>query len=114
MDSESISEIIILSKQNSLYFELIKQLNKDFVGIIDNIIPQGTSADEFESIFIQAISHLLDRDHSNLLNLLYKIDVSETDFMNVIKNNSPNYINKISYIIIKRVWIKIWYKNQYR
>ena len=95
--------------------QVLQLINKD-LQLEDNTIPAtiGTLEDlELKLTYI--ISHLLDRDMSRLMNVLYRIDVSERRIKEVLAFENPERISPaIAQLIIERLLQKVQSKNSYR
>jgi hypothetical protein len=62
-----------------------------------------------------AICHMLFHDYQKLLNLLYRIDVSEKKFQEAFQEGSSKLVSgKISRMIIEREFEKAIYREKYR
>lgn len=96
-----------------LYKQLIIQLNKDLslVGV-DLIFSESNSPLQLKETLQTSIKELILNDFSSYTNLLYRIDVSEKDTQNVESANIDVYAENVTFLILKRVWKKVWFKNQ--
>ncbi|MFT7900842.1 hypothetical protein VBY74_12765 [Tenacibaculum ascidiaceicola] len=97
-----------------LYKQLIIQLNKDLslVGV-DLIFSESNSPLQLKETLQTLIKELILNDFSSYTNLLYRIDVSEKDTQNVESANIDVYAENVTFLILKRVWKKVWFKNQF-
>lgn len=94
-----------------LFEKLVNQLEKDFTmsGIkydFNNLNP--------ESLVIclhEIVEHLLSKEYSTLLSLLYRIDIPQS----TLSNNIEHYTIEESIVItiLKREWQKIMLKQKY-
>ncbi len=98
----------------NLYKKLIEQLNKDF--LLANI-----SADFHEEvlptslklILQEIIYNLIQNKFTEYLNLLYIIDVSERQIKQLDGEDTLLLSEQVSFLILKREWQKVWYRNVY-
>lgn len=116
MLTQSQNSIDLLSniKSNKLYNELINQLNKDLsltgnnLHFSKNYVPL-TLKNELQI----KIKELINNDFNLFTNLLYRIDVSEKDIKNIDPVDVDVYSENITFLILKRIWKKVWFKHQY-
>lgn len=86
------------------------QIKKDFEMLGIEINFNENFSNPYESIFIQIkpiIEKLWNENHTQYQNLLYRIDLVE------VENVKEDYIDIITDAIIKREFMKVWYKNHY-
>ncbi len=104
---ENSSDLLDNALKVDLYTQLIKQLNKDFslanlsLNISEQITP-FTLKKELQ----EAIENIILNDANSFSSLLYIIDVSEKDLIN-------SDIEKVTFLILKRTWKKVWFRNNY-
>lgn len=112
---KTINEIIDESLKTELYLQLVLQLNKDFrlaniyFEVAEDITPSQLKLELHETIF-----RLLQTNFSEYLNLLYIIDVSENQIKQMDGSDTLKLSEEVSYLILKREWQKVWFKNQYK
>ncbi|MFA5297942.1 MAG: hypothetical protein WC389_07005 [Lutibacter sp.] len=98
----------------NLYERLIEQLNKDFhlanVAVNFDIIhsPVLLKNQLFDVLF-----HLITNQYDDYLNLLYRIDVPESELANLKSDDLRNTIEQITYLILKREYQKVWFKQNF-
>ena len=101
------SDLLDNALKVDLYTQLIKQLNKDFnltnlsLNISEQITP-FTLKKELQ----EAIENIILNNANSFSSLLYIIDVSEKDLIN-------SDIEKVTFLILKRTWKKVWFRNNY-
>jgi len=102
------------ANQSDLYHKLIKQLNKDFLlanidlDFHDDILPTSLKLLLHETIY-----KLIQEKFSEYLNLLYIVDVSEKAVKALNGEDILKLSKDVSFLILKREWQKVWYKNKY-
>lgn len=110
-------EIIVLLEDviaKNLYYNLIKQLEKDFLLSNESFsINEDTSPKELSTILHQKIYDLISFKFNEYLNLLYIIDVSETEIKKLDGSDLIELSKQVTYLILKREWQKVYYKNLY-
>jgi len=104
---ENSSDLLDNVLKVDLYTQLIKQLNKDFsltnlsLNINERITPL-TLKKELQ----EAIENIILNDTNSFSSLLYIIDIPEKDLIN-------SDIEKVTFLILKRTWKKVWFRNNY-
>ena len=110
----TFESLIDEANQLDLYTKLIKQLNKDFLlanidlDFHDDILPTSLKLLLHETIY-----KLIQEKFSDYLNLLYIIDVSEKAVKALNEADTLKLSEAVSFLILKREWQKVWYKNNY-
>ena len=108
------AELLVQIETNSLYENLVKQLNKDFeiIGTAVDFNETENPLDLFE--FLQeVVSELLEKHFDVFLNLLYRIDINEHQIKTIINQISDDTEQQITFLILKREWKKVWFKKFY-
>ena len=97
-----------------LYTQLIQQLNKD-VGLVslDVIFNTANTPLELKNKLQKTVKDLFLNNTDNYYNLLYRIDVSETTLKSINTSTIDTYTEAITFLILKRVWQKVYYKNKF-
>jgi len=97
-----------------LYKQLVVQLNKDFsLTGIDLTFSKNNTPLELKEELQKSIKELVLHDFSSYTNLLYRIDVSEKDSQITESNDIDRYIENITFLILKRIWKKVWFKKNF-
>ncbi|MDE1206210.1 hypothetical protein [Tenacibaculum larymnensis] len=97
-----------------LYKQLVVQLNKDFsLTGIDLTFSENNTPLELKEELQKSIKELVLHDFSSYTNLLYRIDVSEKDSQITESNDIDKYTENVTFLILKRIWKKVWFKNQF-
>lgn len=98
-----------------LISETAQQIIKDFnmVGIVISF--SGDPSNAYQELFDQIFPHISSlMEHQKLNTLLYRIDISETQIMELIQNNKEDLPQAISHLIIKRELQKVVIRNYYK
>lgn len=99
--------------QNNLYSKLLDQLNKDFrfAGISDEISETITPT-ELHQQLAKIIYALINRNFSDYLNLLYRVDISEGEIKGLDGSDIEKLSANVSRLILKRECQKVWIRNR--
>jgi len=102
------------AEKESLYVKLIEQLNKDFNLANESIdLSLTISANELKSELHEKIYRLIQYKFAEYLNLLYIIDVSESEIKKLNGSDLSILAEQVSFLILKREWQKVWFRNNY-
>ncbi|HEY5687298.1 MAG TPA: hypothetical protein VIS27_03235 [Yeosuana sp.] len=106
--------LITEANQLKLYKKLVEQLNKDFllaninIDFHEDILPTSLKLILHETIF-----DLIQNKFTDYLNLLYIIDVPEKQIKSLDGKDTLLLSEQVSFLILKREWQKVWYRNNY-
>lgn len=110
----SSEELLSQAQKENLYLKLIEQINKDFNLANEGIdFPQSTTPEELKIQLHEKIYRLIQRKYTELLNLLYIIDVPEETIKQLDGSNTQELSEQLVYLLLKREWMKVWYKKYY-
>ncbi|SHG66738.1 hypothetical protein SAMN05444372_108145 [Flavobacterium micromati] len=102
------------AEKESLYLKLVEQLNKDFNLANESIdLSLTISADELKSELHEKIYRLIQYKFAEYLNLLYIIDVSESEIKKLDGSDLVILAEQVAFLILKREWQKVWFRNNY-
>ncbi|WP_295337270.1 hypothetical protein [Flavobacterium sp.] len=102
------------AEKENLYAKLIEQLNKDFNFANEAIdFPQSTTPYELKVQLHEKIYRLIQYKYTELLNLLYIIDVPEENIKQLQGMDTAELSEQIAYLILRREWMKVWFRNRY-
>lgn len=102
------------AESENLYQKLIEQINKDFNLANEAIdFPQSTTIHELKIQLHEKIYRLIQYRYAELLNLLYIIDVPEENMKQLDGSDTVELAEQISFLILKREWMKVWFRNKY-
>lgn len=111
---ETFDALIEEANTLDLYKKLILQLNKDFLyANIDldfdvNILPSSLKLLLHETVY-----RLIQEKFTEYLNLLYIIDVPEHAVKALNGDDIVVLSAQVSFLILKREWQKVWFRNSY-
>lgn len=111
---ENFDALVAKSDELGLYTKLINQLNKDLaLANIDLSFNEDTMPTSLKLILQETIYKLINEKFTDYLNLLYIIDVSEEKIKRLMSNDTLVISEQVTFLVLKREWQKVWFKNQY-
>ena len=93
---------------------LVQQLNKDFklcnlkISYKTDLLPLELYKKLSRDIWV-----LFTMQYDDYLNLMYRIDISEAELLQIKNSNSDQISDQISFLILKRVYQKVWLKRNF-
>ncbi len=110
----TFNELIEKANQLDLYKKLILQLNKDFLyANIDLDFHEDTLPSSLKLLLHETVYKLIQEKFSEYLNLLYIVDVSEKEVKALNGDDIVKLAEEVSFLILKREWQKVWFRNCY-
>lgn len=110
----STDNLLSEAEKENLYQKLIEQLNKDFNLANEGVdFPQSTTPNELKVQLHEKIYRLIQYKFAEYLNLLYIIDVSESEIKKLNGDDLVELSEQVSFLILKREWQKVWFRNNY-
>src|ERR1700761_894194 len=89
-------------------------LIQDLNGAYDLGLPEGITAEALETVLAARVDHLISNDFETLLQLLYRIDVSENKLRGVLQENEGHAPGRIiARLIIERQVQKMETRRKY-
>ncbi len=114
LEVQNTSELLNVAISNELYKALIVQLNKDFkLSNIEELISVTVSPDVLKQQLLTLVERLIYNEFDSFLNLLYRIDLSEQKIKKHSSQTTEEYIENVSFLILKREWQKVWFRQNY-
>jgi hypothetical protein len=111
---KNTDQLLSESEKENLYPKLIEQINKDFNLANEGVdFPQNTAPHELKIQLHQIMYRLIQHKYQELLNLLYVIDVPEETIKQLDGSDTGELSEQITFLILKREWMKVWYKKYY-
>lgn len=111
---ETFENLIDEVNSQELYFKLIKQLNKDFqYANVPTDFDEEILPDKLKSLLHEKIYRLISEKFSDYLNLLYIIDVPEKQVKQLDGSDTVVLSEQVAFLILKREWQKVWFRNKY-
>lgn len=110
----STDELLSEAEKQNLYSKLIQQINKDFNFANESVdFSQSTTPQELKVQLHEKIYRLIQYKFAEYLNLLYIIDVPEETVKQLDSTDLVELSEQVSFLILKREWMKVWYRNHY-
>ncbi|MNF72948.1 hypothetical protein D3C84_549380 [compost metagenome] len=107
--------LLVEAQGENLYLKLVEQINKDFNLANEGIdFPLSISPEELKMQLHEKIYRLIQYKFAEYLNLLYIIDVSESEVKKLDGSDLVVLAGQVSFLILKREWQKVWFRNKYR
>lgn len=95
--------------------EVVQLISKDFHLERDHFQPVPSDTEEIRNKLKDVIDHLLENDFERLLNAIYRLDIDESKFNQVISGVYGNDVSgKLAEIIIEREVRKVETRKRYR
>ena len=108
-------QLLDIASESLLIKELSTQLEKDFsLANISLKLPLKFDAKTFVSIIREKVYHLMMEHFAEYLNLLYIVDVPEREFQYIEVTDAVEVADQITFLILKREYQKVWYRNKYK
>ena len=111
---KTFNHLIEEASHLNLYNKLIQQLNKDFLyanidlGFDEDILPTS-----LKILLQDTVYKLIQEKFTDYLNLLYIIDVPEDQIKALDGNDTLQLSEDVTFLILKREWQKVWFRQQY-
>ena len=110
----TFEDLIEEANQLDLYKKLIFQLNKDFIlANIDLDFHEDILPSSLKLILHETVYKLIQEKFTEYLNLLYIIDVSEKAVKALDGDDILKLSENVTFLILKREWQKVWFRNKY-
>jgi len=110
----STDELLSNAQKENLYSKLIDQINKDFNLANEAIdFPQSTTPQELKIQIHEKVYRLIQYKYTELLNLLYIIDVPEDTVKQLDGSDTVELSEQIAFLVLKREWMKVWFRNKF-
>jgi len=111
----TFQDLIEEANQLNLYKKLIIQLNKDFLyANIDLDFDEDILPSSLKIMLHETVYRLIQEKFTEYLNLLYIIDVPEHAVKALNGDDTVELAAQVSFLILKREWQKVWFKNKYK
>ncbi|MBU2904718.1 hypothetical protein KO529_07955 [Arenibacter algicola] len=110
----NISALLKHATDQSLYQNLVSQLQKDFV--FANVfieLPDNISPEDLKTLVHEKVYYLIMEKFTDYLNLLYIIDVPEKAVKAIEATDVVEISERVTFEILKREWQKVWFRNEY-
>ena len=112
---EPKDEIVLfeLIEAQNLVPSLIKQLNKDMdLSGLDFHFEKSIQMNDLVIQLYELLVKLMAFDFGKYLNFLYRIDIPENRLKNIIEIDPKLIAKKVTFLVLKREWQKISFRNK--
>lgn len=110
----SINQLLEEAQKQELYSKLIAQLNKDLALANAGLrFSHQTRPEDLKIRLCEFLRQLIELHFPDYLNLLYIIDVPEENIKALEGENLTELAGQVGFLILKREWLKVWYKNRF-
>ena len=115
MQTPGTFEALISEANNlDLYNKLVIQLNKDFLlANVDLDFHEDILPSSLKLLLHETLYALIQNKFMDYLNVLYIIDVSEKEVKAIDGTDTLHLAEQVTFLILKREWQKVWFKNKY-
>ena len=104
----------MLAEKEQLYKKLVLQLNKDLLyANVDLQFEELIHPAALKQQLHEEVYRLINERFAEYLNLLYIVDVSELEVKKLDGSDVVQLAEQVTFLILKREWQKVWYKNKY-
>ena len=112
---ETFQDLVDGANELDLYKKLVLQLNKDFLyANIDLDFDEDILPTSLKLLLHETVYKLIQEKFTDYLNLLYIIDVPEQAVKQLNGDDTVTLAAQVSFLILKREWQKVWYRNKYK
>lgn len=106
-------ELLQKVESENLYENLIKQLNKDFqLSNLSEHFELSITPVQLKESLSKILVRLITNHYDDYLTFLYRVDVPEKELLLIKNDNLVEIINQISFLVLKREYQKVWFKNR--
>ncbi|GAA4972330.1 hypothetical protein [Algibacter aquimarinus] len=111
---KTFESLIKEATELDLYKKLVFQLNKDFLlANIDLDFHEEILPSSLKLLLHETVYKLIQEKFTEYLNLLYIIDVPEKQVKALNGEDILKLSEDVTFLILKREWQKVWFKNKY-
>jgi hypothetical protein len=111
----NFEDLIEEANQLDLYKKLVLQLNKDFLLANINLdFHEDVLPSSLKFLLHETVYKLIQEKFTDYLNLLYIIDVPEKQVKALDGEDMLKLSEDVSFLILKREWQKVWFRNKYK
>ena len=114
LSAKNTGELLNVIAIENLYVQLIAQLNKDFqLANVAGSFDFKASPAQLKKELFAILLNLISNQYDDYLNLLYRIDVPESELAKLKQYNLTASIEEIAYLVLKREYQKVWFKHNF-
>lgn len=114
LPAKNTKELLNSITIENLIVQLIAQLNKDFqLANVAVSFDSKASPVQLKNELFDTLLNLINYHYDDYLNLLYRIDVPESELAKLKNDNLTTSIEEIAYLVLKREYQKVWFKHNF-
>lgn len=99
-------------KERNLFDPLVQQVQRDFrLSVDEDIVFQPSTPLALVQQIQGELELIASRTPAKLSMLLYRIDVAEKDIRELEEGDVFNYFQQLTYLIVKREFQKVYFRN---
>lgn len=107
-------ELLQKAESDKLYQKLLIQLDKDFkLANIPIEIADSLSPENLVGLLREKIYQLIMENIPKCLDLFYIVDIPESALTELKGTDAVEKAEHLSFLLLKRIWKKVWYKERY-
>ncbi len=110
MNLPALNTLLEAEISDDLYAKLVTQLDKDFKLTGINYDFENLTPSELLICLYEVVEHLIQKEYSVFLNLLYRIDIPENK---VEPTDTLTLEENVVVLILKRQWLKVQLRLKY-
>ena len=101
------------ARTEDLYIKLLDQIRKDLsLANIQIEIPNDIRPEALVALLREEIYRILMEQFPKNLNLLYVADIPEIEIAKLDGMDAVDMAQQICYLVLKRLWKKVWYRER--
>ena len=113
-DFPNSMELLHQAESDKLYQKLLIQLDKDFkLANIPIEIKGSIGAEDLVSLLREKLYRLIMENIPKCLDLFYIVDIPESALADLKGDDAVEKADQLSFLLLKRIWKKVWYKERY-
>ncbi len=112
--AKNTEELLHTIEGENLYVHLIEQLNKDFqLANVSGSFGLKATPVQLKKELFAVLLNLITNQYDDYLNLLYRIDVPESELTKLKNHNLTTSLEEITFLVLKREYQKVWFKHNF-
>ena len=101
------------TKEKEMLPHIIRQINKDLqLSGYQYEIDEKSTAQQLITDLGNIIQKLLHTDFSGLLNLFYRMDITESLLLKMMNESPEDLTPNLTLLVLKKEWMKVWLRNK--
>jgi hypothetical protein len=110
---QTLNELFSEASREQMLNAMISQLNKDLaLANVDHHFDEDLEADVLKAELEHVLERLFTRHYDDYLNLLYRIDVRDTELARIALTPQEERISAIAFVVLQRIYSKVWFRSR--